>query len=92
MEVSRMVTEKTPYRNKKYIVEDLEFDPKFKTEREIQSLEIKRDNAYGVWDAKGRNEDERQNDLFNKVQDYMGVYLTSLSFCENRPHALTSFK
>ena len=87
-----MVTEKTPYRNKKYIVEDLEFDPKFKTEREIQSLEIKRDNAYGVWDAKGRNEDERQNDLFNKVQDYMGVYLTSLSFCENRPHALTSFK
>ena len=92
MEVSRMVTEKTPYRNKKYIVEDLGFDPKFKTEREIQSLEIKRDNAYGVWDAKGRNEDERQNDLFNKVQDYMGVYLTSLSFCENRPHPLTSFK
>ena len=86
-----MVTEKTPYRNKKYIVEDLGFDPKFKTEREIQSLEIKRDNAYGVWDAKGRNEDERQNDLFNKVQDYMGVYLTSLSFCENRPHPLTSF-
>ena len=87
-----MVTEKTPYRNKKYIVEDLGFDPKFKNEREIQSLEIKRDNAYGVWDARGRNEDERQNDLFNKVQDYMGVYLTSLSFCENRPHPLTSFK
>ena len=92
MEASRMVTEKTPYRNKKYIVEDLGFDPKFKTEREIQSLEIKRDNAYGVWDARGRNEDERQNDLFNKVQDYMGVYLTSLSYCENRPHPLTSFK
>ena len=78
--------------NKKYIVENLEFDPKFKTEREIKSLEIKRDNAYGVWDARGRNEDERINDLFNKVQDYMGVYLCSLSFCENRPHALTSFK
>ena len=78
--------------NKFYIVENLEFDPKFKTEKEIQSLEIKRDNAYGVWDARGRNEDERINALFNKVQDYMGVYLTSLSFCNNRPHALTSFK
>ena len=36
-----MVTENTPYRNKKYIVEDLGFDTKFKTEKEIQSLEIK---------------------------------------------------
>ena len=86
-----MVTENTPYRNKKYIVEDLGFDTKFKTEKEIQSLEIKRDNSYGVWDARGRNEDERINDLFNKVQDYMGVYLTSLSYCNNRPHPLTSY-
>ena len=86
-----MVTENTPYRNKKYIVEDLGFDTKFKTEKEIQSLEIKMDNAYGVWDARGRNEDERINDLFNKVQDYMGVYLTSLSFCNNRPHPITSY-
>ena len=87
-----MITENTPYRNKKYIVEDLGFVSKFKTEREIKSLEIKQENAYGVWDARGRNEDERINDLFNKVQDYMGVYLCSLSFCENRPHALTAFK
>ena len=78
--------------NKKYIVENLEFDTKFKTEREIKSLEIKQENAYGVWDSEGRNEDERINNLYNKVQDYMGVYLTSLSFCKNRPHALTSFK
>ena len=76
----------------KYIVEDFEFDTKFKTEKEIEDLNFNRDNAYGVWDAKGRNEDERINDLFNKVQDYMGVYLTSLSFCNNRPHALTAFK
>ena len=87
-----MVTENTPYRNKKYIVEDLEFDPKFKNEKEIEDLNFKRDNAYGVWDAKGRNEDERINDLFNKVQDYMGIYLTSLSCCSNRPHALPAFK
>ena len=75
-----------------YIVEDFEFDTKFKTEKEIEDLNSKRDDAYGVWGAEGRNEDERINDLFNKVQDYMGVYLTSLSFCNNRPHALTSFK
>ena len=87
-----MVTENTPYVNKKYIVEDLEFDSKFKNEKEIEDLNFKRDNAYGVWDSEGRNEDERINNLYNKVQDYMGVYLTSLSFCKNRPHALTSFK
>ena len=76
----------------KYIVEDIRFDPKFKTEKEIEDLNFKRDNAYGVWDAEGRNEDERVNDLFNKVQDYMGVYLCSLEYCNNRPHALTAFK
>ena len=86
-----LVTEKTPYRNKKYIVEDLEFDPKFKNEKEIEDLNFKQENDYGVWDARGRNEDERINDLYNKVQDYMGVYLTSLSFCKNRPHPLTSY-
>ena len=87
-----MVTENTPYRNKKYIVEDLEFDPKFKNEKEIEDLNFKRNNAYGVWDAEGRTEDERINNLFNKVQDYMGVYLCSLEYCNNRPHALTAFK
>ena len=28
----------------------------------------------------------------DEVQNYMGVYLTSLSYCNNRPHALTAFK
>ncbi len=55
--------------NKKYIVENLEFDTKFKTEKEIEDLNFKRDNAYGVWDAEGRNEDERINNLCNKVQE-----------------------
>ena len=87
-----LVSENTPYRNKKYIVEDIGFDTKFKTDDEIKDLEWKSLNGLGVWDARGRNEDERQNDLFNKVQDYMGVYLTSLSYCNNRPHALTAFK
>ena len=87
-----LVSENTPYRNKKYIVEDIRFDTKFKTEEEIKELEWKQYNGLGVWDARGRNEDERQNDLFNKVQDYMGVYLTSLEYCNNRPHPLTAFK
>ena len=78
--------------NKKYIVQNIEFDPKFKNSKEIEDLEFKVLNAYGVWDSEGRTEDERINNLYNKVQDYMGVYLCSLEFCKNQPHALTSFK
>ena len=68
-----MVTENTPYRNKKYIVEDIGFDTKFKTDEEIKDLEWKSLNGLGVWDARGRNENEREVDLFDKVQNYMGV-------------------
>ena len=92
MEGKLMVTENTPYRNKKYIVEDIRFDSKFKTDDEIKDLEFKSLNGLGVWDARGRNEDERINDLWEKVQNYMGVYLTSLEYCNNRPHPLTAFK
>ena len=88
----KLVSENTPYRNKKYIVEDIGFDTKFKTDEEIKDLEWKSINGLGVWDARGRNENEREVDLFDKVQNYMGVYLTSLSYCQNRPHALTAFK
>ena len=75
-----------------YIVENLEFDTKFKNEKEIEDLKFKRDQAIGVWDIEGKTEDERINNLWEKVQDYMGVYLTSLEYCNNRPHPLTSFK
>ena len=78
--------------NKKFIVENLEFDTKFKTDKEIEDLNFKRNNAYGIWDAEGRTEDERINNLWEKVQDYMGVYLTMLEYCNNRPHPLTAFK
>ena len=78
--------------NKFYIVEEIGFDKKFKTEEEIEDLKWKSDNGLGVWTAEGKNEDERISKLFDKVQDYMGVYLTSLSYCENRPPSLTSFK
>ena len=75
-----------------YIVENLEFDTKFKNEKKIEDLKWKKDQAIGVWSAVGKTEDERISKLFDKVQDYMGVYLTSLSYCNNRPHPLTAFK
>ena len=75
-----------------YIVENLEFDPKFKTEKEIEDLKFKRDQAIGVWDIEGKTDDDLVAKLFDEVQNYMGVYLTSLSYCNNRPHPLTAFK
>ena len=75
-----------------YIVENLEFDSKFKTPEEIEDLKWKQDQAIGVWSSVGKTEDERINNLWEKVQDYMGVYLKSLEYCNNRPHPLTAFK
>ena len=84
MEVSKM--------NKKFIVENIEFDKKFKTEKEIEDLKFKRDQAIGIWDIEGKTDDDLVAKLFDEVQNYMGVYLTSLSYCNNRPHSLTAFK
>ena len=78
--------------NKFYIVENIGFDTKFKTEDEIEDLKWKSDNGLGVWSSEGRNEDERINNLWEKVQAYMWGYLTSLEYCNNRPHPLTAFK
>ena len=77
--------------NKKFIVENLEFDPKFKTPKEIEDLKFKRDQAIGIWDIEGKTDDDLVAKLFDEVQNYMGVYLTSLSYCNNRPHPLTSY-
>ena len=77
--------------NKKFIGENLEFDKKFKTEKEIEDLKFKRDQAIGVWDIEGKTDDDLVAKLFDEVQNYMGVYLTSLSYCNNRPHPLTSY-
>ena len=78
--------------NKHYIVTSIDFDRKFKNDKEIEDLKFKRDQAIGLWGAEGKTEDERVSKLFDKVQNYMGVYLTSLSYENNRPHALTAFK
>jgi len=76
---------------KSFIVTDIQFDTKFKSEQEIKDLEFKALNAEGVWFTEGRSKDACEAGLFDKVQDYMGVYLTSLEYTNNKPHALTSF-
>ena len=76
---------------KSFIVTDIQFDTKFKSEQEIKDLEFKALNAEGVWFTEGRSKDACEAGLFDKVQDYMGVYLTSLTYENNKPHALTSF-
>ena len=43
-------------KNKSYIVENLEFDTKFKTDSEIEELDFKRNSAYGVWSSEGRTD------------------------------------
>ena len=78
--------------NKHYIVTSIDFDRKFKNDKEIEDLKFKRDQAIGIWDIEGKTDDERVAKLFDEVQNYMGVYLTSLSYENNRPHALTGFK
>ena len=78
--------------NKHYIVTSIDFDRKFKNDKEIEDLNFKRDNAIGIWDIEGKTDDDLVAKLFDEVQNYMGVYLTSLSYCNNRPHPLTAFK
>ena len=78
--------------NKHYIVTSIDFDGKFKNDKEIEDLKFKRDQAIGIWDIEGKTDDDLVAKLFDEVQNYMGVYLTSLSYENNRPHALTAFK
>ena len=77
--------------NKKFIVTNIEFDSKFKNAKEIEDLKFKRDQAIGIGDVEGKTEDDHVAKLFDEVQNYMGVYLTSLSYENNKPHALTSY-
>ncbi len=42
-------------------------------------------------DQIGRNEADRENKLWEKVEEYLGTKLASLTYENNKPHALTSF-
>ena len=49
-------------------------------------------NCLGIWTLEGRNEAERENKLWDKVEEYLGTKIKSLTYEDNKPHALTAFK
>ena len=61
--------------NKHYIVTSIDFDRKFKNDKEIEDLKFKRDQAIGIWDIEGKTDDDLVAKLFDEVQNYMGVIL-----------------
>ena len=55
----------------------------------IEGINFRCLNAIGVWYVEGN---DAEADLWDKVEAYIGVPLGGLTYCENRPHKLTSFK
>ena len=49
-------------------------------------------NCLGIWTLEGRIEAERENKLWEKVEKYLGTKIKSLTYEDNKPHALTAFK
>ena len=86
-----IVDSTTPFMNKSFIVTNIEYDKYLKTEKQIEDLDFKVDKAYGIWYGEGNNDDELHNDLWVKIEKYLGCRLSSLSFENNKPHRLTSF-
>ena len=58
----------------------------------IEGINFRLMNAQGVWHVNGRDSSECEVNLYNEVEQYIGVPLAGLSYCKNRPHALTSYK
>ena len=74
------------------IVEDVEVDLSNLTEQMKERIEFKIQNAHGIWFIEGRNLEEIEVNLWNKLEDYLTVKLKSLEYCKNQPHRLTAFK
>ena len=72
-------------KNKFYIVTDIETHDLDQDHEEIL-------NCLGIWTLEGRNEAERENKLWEKVEKYLGTKIKSLTYEDNKPHALTAFK
>ena len=73
-------------KHKFYIVTDIE------THEKSDQIEWEILNCYGLWGVKGRNEADREVKLWEKVEEYLGTKLASLTYEDNKPHALTAFK
>ena len=74
---------------KSFIVENVEANLDKITclsEAIIEGINFRLMNAQGVWHV------NEESELWQQVEEYIGMPLASLSYCKNRPHALTSYK
>jgi len=78
--------------NLSLIVENVEVDLSNLTEKVKEKVLFKVDNCYGIWYVEGRNLNECEVNLWDKLEDYLTVKLKSLEYCKNQPHRLTAFK
>ena len=80
---------------KSFIVENVEANLDKITclsEAIIEGINFRLMNALGVWHVNGKNNDECEVNLYNEVEQYIGVPIARLEYCKNRPHVLTSYK
>ena len=78
--------------NLSLIVENVEVDLSNLTEKMKEEIKFKIQNAHGIWNVEGRNLNEFEVNLWDKLEDYLTVKLKSLEYCKNQPHRLTAFK
>ncbi len=78
--------------NLSLIVENVEVDLSNLTEKMKEEIEFKIQNVYGIWNIEGRNLEEIEVNLWDKLEDYLTIKLKSLEYCKNQPHRLTAFK
>ena len=78
--------------NLSLIVENVEVDLSNLTEQMKERIEFKIQNAHGIWNVEGRNLNECEVNLWDKLEDYLTIKLKSLEYCKNQPHRLTAFK
>ena len=72
-------------KNKFYIVTEIE------THEKSSQIEWEILNCLGIWTVEGKNEADREVKLWEKVEEYLGTKLASLTYEHNKPHALTSY-
>ena len=76
---------------KSFIVENVEVDFSNLTEKVKKEIEFKIQNVYGIWYVEGKNLNECEVNLWDKLEDYLTIKLKSLEYCKNQPHRLTAF-